>query len=381
MRIHITFLPAVACGLAASALAQINLAVTIVNGNVSYTQSALPAGEALGLADVFTASVLGDILYQHWWFFRVGSDNREYAFKFNLNASRIVSGSGMVTNWPDVDNRNLFSATLTQDVISTGPSSGYLLETMTVTNISNAPLTLDLFAYTDYDIAPGSANFTRGNLSSQVTINNLNLGLAGEFAAVANTGVQVAAYPAVITLLTNPFIENLPGWSGTFGSADYTGAFQWSFAAIPPNGSVVAVDYLANTNCRPSATNYGAGAPGANGLPVISAEYAVQTATFVRPITYQLAAARSNSLCGLMLNVQQANLQLQGLNLLVDPNGAVLFFAVTDLAGRASVPIGIPPGNLFCGLNLYTQFLVEDPTTANGLASYTNGYRNVVGAW
>ena len=380
MRIHFTFLPAIACSLAAGAVAQTNLAVSIFNNNVSYTQSSLPTGEQLGLEDVFISGG-PDILYQHWWYFRVGGDFREYAFKRDANATRAVNGSSMTTTWPNVDGRGVLSAVLTQDVIRTGPGSGYLVESMTVTNISAAAITIELFAYTDYDIA-GSFNIARGNLSSQVVISPFNATQAGEFAAVGNSGVLVAAYPVISTQLGNTLVENLPSWSTwSFGTADYTGAFQWSFAAVPPSGSVVAIDYLASMSCRPNVVYYSNGGAGAFGVPVIVAEFAVQTATFARPITYRLAAARRNALCGLMLNVQQVNMQVLGLRVLVDPNGAALLFSVTDSSGLASVPVGIPPGTMFCGLNLYGQFFVDDPAGIGGLASHTSGIWHVVGAW
>jgi hypothetical protein len=215
-----------------------------------------------------------------------------------------------------------------------------------------------------------------------VTINTASTTLAGEFAAVGNTGVQVGAYAGVRTLLTNTLVDNLTGWpTGAFGAGDYTGACQWAFASIPPNGSVVVVDYLAAMSCRPNATNYGAGAAGANGVPTITAEYPVQSATILRPISYRLASGAGNALCALLLNIQQANLPLLGLNVLVDPNGASLLFSVTDAGGRASVPLGIPPGAQYCGLNLFAQYFVNDAAGVGGLASHTSGLQLVVGTW
>jgi hypothetical protein len=372
-----------AAALAVSIHAQTNVAATITTGNVTYTQSALPTTETIGTADVLDAG-RGDILSQHWWWYRIGGDSREFAFKRDANATRVAVGSNMVTVWPDVDGRGVISAFLNQDVVSTGTNGGYLSEGLTILNLTANPIDIEVFSYTDYDVANSATNVTRGNGNTQTTIDSTNTVLSGDFLGFGSTGVQVGAVPSVSDLLTNTVADNLAGWpSGFFGPGDYSGAFQWSFVAVPPNGTVAVSALLANMGCRPSADSYGAGGAGVNGVPTIAAEFPVTVPGVLGGSVVNVRVANGAPVTNAMLlaGVLAANFTQVGLNVLVEPAGGSTDFAVTDATGAASIPISVPPIPAFCGINVFLQYYVRDQFGVNGIASFTDGLHLLVGSW
>ncbi len=376
------FLSLVAVAAVASqASGQTTTAVTITAGNVSYTQSALSLTETAGTGDNLNGGG-GDILYQHWWWFRVAGDSREYAFKRDANATRTAAGPMLTTTWPDVDGRGLFRADLLQAVFSTSPTGGVLRETMQITNLSNTtPLTIDLFAYTDFDVAGSGTDLALGGLTSQVVVDQTNTILAGEFRGTNVSAAQVGAFATVRTLLTNTTVDNLAGWSGNFGPGDYTGAYQWSITVGPATNLQVHCQ-LATMSCRPDVRTYGTGAAGSNGVPTIrGVEYPVQDGQSPSQLNTLLENGAANSLALHLLNLAQGNSTLAGLQIWVDLNGAAVSFAQTDGAGRSRYALTLPPSPSFCGGSLYGQWLVLDPGGVGGLASHTGGLQQTIGGW
>lgn len=109
---------------------------------------------------------------------------------------------------------------------------------------------------------------------------------------------------------------------------------------------------------------------------------------------HQLSNAASQRLCVLVLGLSNtqaggtppvplpfdlAAIGANGCFLLVDP--AATFFATTvgsPGTGSATVPIALPPLTFYIGSSLYTQWLVADPGSPNGVLSATAGIRSIV---
>lgn len=361
-------------------LAQTGAAATITAGNVTFTQSALPATNTTlpGTADVLNTGG-GDPLYQHWWWFRVGGDSRQFVFSNNGSATRVANSPTMITVWPDVDARGVFSATLVQTAVSTGATSGFVREDLTVTNLTPNQITLDLFAYTDLDVG-GTSNNARGNLNSHV-VQNATPNLSAECFAVGNTATEVRAFSGLRTSINSAAVYDLAGWTGTFGPGDYTGAFQWTLT-LAPNASATVTDYLAVHAIRPQLNAYGTGLAGSNGTPQIAAPvFLLQDGIGMRNSSITLANGVPNGLAVLLLNLNQANQTMLGLQLYVDPVGADTTFVVANGTGGATRPFNLPASPNFGGASLYGQWLVLDPTVPNGLASYSGGLQMLLGRW
>lgn len=362
-------------------VAQTASAVTITNGNMTFTQSVLPVIEGLSTADALDGGG-GDILYQHWWWFRVSGDGREYVFPRDAAATRVAGGSSIATNWPDVASRGVFAASLHQDLFSTGANSGYLRERMTIRNLTGSPLTIDLFAYTDFDVEGGGADVTRGNPSSQAVVDFYHATLGGEFVGQGNTRSQVGTFNTVQPLLTNTTVDDLAGWSGEFGPGDCSGAMQWTLT-IPVNGAATVTDYLATMACRPQLTTYGSGRGGSRGVPTIQADgFLLQSPLGPRQTRVQLGNGAANALAACLLSLNQGNSNPFGINLLVDLATLDAAFAVTNASGAASRALIVPPSApILCGVNLFAQWLVSDATAANGLAAWSAGLQMGSGGW
>jgi hypothetical protein len=361
--------------------AQTSTSATITNANVSYTQGALPATPtSVPTADESMDTGSGDPLVQHCWFFRILGETRQYTFANDATATRVVTNPNMVTTWPDVASRTMISATLTQTAVSTGTTSGYIREDMTVTNISSSPITVNLYAYTDFDVG-GTANDARGDLNSQV-VQNTTPTDSVEFFAVGNTTAAVMAGPTLLTNITGTVVYDLPGWTGSFGPGDYTGAVQWSGLLLSPNQAVTVVNFLSIHNTRPEVTAYGTALAGSNGTPAIGAsEFFLQDGLHPRISNWTVENGVPGFIAALLVNFNQGNTTLAGMQVQVDLTGAQVVIITLDNQGRGIAPLALPPTPSFVGTSLYGQWFVADGTTTNGIASYSGGLHVVCGHW
>ena len=102
----------------------------------------------------FTGAAAGDLTWESWWFFRVSGDPRESAFGTpDAEDYSLRGGSVGQLDWADPGGAGLFSAILSFQAIDTGVNTGVLFQNMSITNTGAAPLTIDLFHYTDLDLA------------------------------------------------------------------------------------------------------------------------------------------------------------------------------------------------------------------------------------
>jgi hypothetical protein len=372
--------------LAAAVAAQTNASVTTTNGNMVFTQSALSAtSNNYVTADLRVAGALGtDSLFSSWWWYRVSGDTQETAFRDDATATRVVADPVITTTWPDVAARGLFRAQLHDELVSTGAASGYLWRTMTVTNISANPLTIDVFAYTDFDMAGSTSNIADGNHRSHY-VERVGFAPGGEFMAMNPDATLVTLWQTTTAgslpfVLTNTAVDNLPGWSGAFGPADYNGAYQWS-RTIPPGGRELFKVYLALLDCTPEEGLYGNAGAGTPGLPAIAASERAIRRPFARSFDVTLSNGLPGALCVLVTNFNPAALVIAGLEVWVDPVGAASFFSFVDPAGRRPKTFVVPSGLPLCGVTLHHQFFVIDPAGVGGLAAYTGGLSQVIGSW
>jgi hypothetical protein len=379
---------------AATAPAQTTTTVTLSVANMQYTQNALSA-----TSNTYVAASLRGLgsagpnhLFSNWWWYRVAGDTQETSFRLDAapNApTRTVAAPTIVTSWPNVAGRNLFSAVLTNTLVSTGTSTGYLVNQLVVTNTSAAPLTIDIFAYADIDTNGSNvANDCYGNDRSQYVERTASLTAASEYYCDGADATMVTPWltttaGALPFLLSNTTVDNLTGWTGTLLNADCNGAFQWN-RTIAPNASETYTTYLAVINPRPLESLYGSAGAGTPGLPTIRASeraITVPGAIVPRSFAIQLGNAVPTSLSVLVANFTQAALVVNGLQVWVDPIGAVTLFGLTDGSGADSRTFGVPGSATFAGLTLNHQYFVLDAGGVGGFASYTQGLAQTVGRW
>ncbi|MCR9248086.1 MAG: hypothetical protein NXI31_23895 [bacterium] len=362
--------------LSATTLAQTNVPVTVTAGTATYTQGALPITEDATVGDSLSAGTT-DVLQRHWWFFRGEFDRREYAFRDDGTATRTAVGPTVTTSWSNLGHRGQVSATLVQTLTMSGTAGARVNETMTLTNLTNAPLRFDLFSYADFDAGGNPLNIARGNRNSHVVGDGLTQ--ACEFRADGQPVSQVGPPSQLLPDLTDTTKTDLLGWGGEFGPNDYAAAFQWTIE-IPANGSRSVSSDLVMLDCQPQLVSYGTGTPGANGMPVLDSEFAV-TRQQTSSTAIRISNGLGNSLSALLLGLTQTNQTISGINFLVIPNGTPTFLRRTFPDGVAMYDLTLPGGIPFCGLNLYAQGFIYDPSSSNGVASGTQGLRITLGAW
>lgn len=378
--------------LAAPVLSQANTAVTLTVGNMVYSQQPLLTTNAYVDASMMGQGAASpDHLFSNWWYYRVAGDTQETSFRLDAapNApTRVVSAPTIVTTWPNVAGRGLFSAVLTNILVSTSATTGYLVNQMSITNTTNAPLAIDMFSYVDIDTNGSNvANDCFGDGRSQYVERQASLTYQGEFYCPDADTSMVTAWltttPGMLPfILTNTTLDNLTAFPGTLLNADCAGAFQWT-RTIPANGTMNFTSYVAVMSARPLQSLYGTAGPGTPGLPVIgaSARAIVAPAVGLRSFQVTLSNARATSLAVLISNFTQAALPLAGLQIWVDPNGAATFLGVTSATGTHFQTFNVPPLAGLVGLNLKHQFLVSDPGGVAGFASYTQGLAQTLGGW
>ena len=383
---------------AVDASAQTTTNVTITDNNVVYRQAALPAvtSNSWSLADLRTTGAAGlDALFSLWWYYRVAGDTQEFTFRNDAapNApTRTAVGTTMVTTWPNVAGRNLFSAVLTNVVVSTGVDRGYVTGSMAITNTSGSPLVIDLFALSDLDVGGSTTgyltNVSWGDIRSQYTEQQAAAVHALEFYCPDADRVQVDPYLTTTPgrlpfLLTDTALDDLAGWNGTFGPGDHNGAFQWQ-RTIAPSATATLTVYVAMTGQKPVQTLYGTAGAGATGLPTIdTSERAIVDGSGAVPRSFDVKLGNAMPLTGafLVINFAQAALVVQGISVWVDPVGAATLFTIVGPSGNAAVTFNLPANATLYGVPLNHQFIVLDPAGVGGLASWTPGLHQQIGTW
>lgn len=217
---------AVGCPLSATAIG------TVTDGDVSfgYTNDfSTSRGNTVDTA--FTGAAPGDLTWESWWFFRVAGDRSESAFGTpDVENYSLHGGTVGQLDWNDPGGAGLFSAALAFEVRDTGVDQGLLFQQLTIVNTGAAPLTIDLFHYSDLDLASSfggdSASVIPNPAGIEVSVTD-----GTNFAPIIGydaTAYQVSAYNGVLRDLTDNNRDDLDDSGDGFGPGDVTVAFQWS---------------------------------------------------------------------------------------------------------------------------------------------------------
>lgn len=287
----------VPCLLTGALVAQTGSAVNLTVANMNFNQSALSTTSNSYVLGNLSANVT-DHLFSSWWFYRLPGDTQEWAFRADAGSTRVVSSPTITTTWPDVRIQGKISAVLVDTLISTGATSGYLKRTMTITNLDAVnPITLDVFAYADFDHGGSTLNNGYGDGQSQYVFRPTFTPGVEFYAADADrhqvSPWQTTTAGALPFVLTNTAVENLSNaWSAMpFVSADYNGAYQWT-KTIPASGNAVCTAYLGITAnavaSMPVITTYGPSCSGTAGAPVISQNQEAMVTTGGEPRQFKI---------------------------------------------------------------------------------------------
>jgi hypothetical protein len=233
--------------LAAAAPGQVGTGGTITHNDAVFRMADSPTvNTGVGTASMdfrVTGPAGTDHGYQHWWWVRVnGVDTREYCLANATSPSWSGSqGSMAFTN-------ATYSALVVYTVTGGPPGSGrgQVTARLTLTNNTQAPLSLAVFSYLDYDL-----NATAGSDSATLLSSN-RIGISegsttAEFYGPGAAAYQVTAFATLRGLLTNTTVDNLANTGLPFGPGDWTGGFQYNLT-LPANGSSATVTSVFSIN-------------------------------------------------------------------------------------------------------------------------------------
>lgn len=219
---------------------------TFVRGTSPWDTS--PAADFTGV-DMTLAQ---DHVYEFGWAFRVSGDTQETFFP--TPTSQNYTGDTSTIDWSDVAARGLFSAREVAQVFSTVGPSGYVTVTMTLTNISGAPVAITVFSMLDIDLA-GSTND-----SATLIAPNYHLALTdpsgntAEYRGLGASAFLVRPFGAsdLGAVLSDAAVTNFDSTGLPFGPGDFTGGFQWAEVTIPVSGAAAFTAVFAvNTGALP----------------------------------------------------------------------------------------------------------------------------------
>jgi hypothetical protein len=261
---------------------------SVCNPNLVFnyvTYPTTPTATSGGSQNLRCAGAAGqDQLFESWWWYRINADTREFAFNNGATsglAPQVIDAKGDKArlNWTNTDGRG-FDAELRYWAYSTGAApanGGVLSQCMKITNNTGAPLRLNLYNYTDFDVCAtaGTDSSTFQGMApipSQQIVTDPACALRMGYLGCRHTNFQTGAFAAVRTLLTNAVVDNLNNTVAAFGPGDWTSAYQWMDIVIPPGGDFTACvalscDFLVPCCNRADIASYCVPKPGTNGIP------------------------------------------------------------------------------------------------------------------
>jgi hypothetical protein len=356
--------------------------IALSDGNMSATLGALSATSQLP-PDL---SLKGDALatehgFQHGFYYRVAGDTREFSLRdIGGVVSGTVAGLHGDVDFANVDSRGLLKASLDYDVYDAGPASGVLISRLTLMNVSNANLTVNVFGYVDLDVGASAADQVVGNGTSHF-VNDVT-GVQVEVRGLGHDLSEVGVWPTVINKLTNLTPTTLNGNAPPF-TGDYTGAFQWQNRTLAPFEQrtfqiVFAIDTAAAV--VPLVDHYGAG--NGSGLEAHSQSTPLQDNTTPRSFSVQMKGALPGAVYRIAsaFNSWTPAPFIPGLDLWVEPVSIfAVFGGITSPTGEAQEVFTIPASPYLTGFSVYHQCFAVDGAAPNGFAYSTAALRTRIG--
>lgn len=371
------------CLVAALAATSLSAQITITDANMSVT-SAPPAtlSSTPRAMDLVSDALAIDQAFEHWWYFRVDGDSRETPLRSvgGFNEEVAPSGTHGDRDFDDLQARGLLKASHDLDTYSAGPASGVVISRLTVMNTSNGPLDIDIFGYTDVDIAGSFGNdVATGTLDSHFVTDPT--GIQIEVRGIDADASEIGAYPTIRNDLADNNVDDLSNSAPPF-SGDYTGAFQWTQTLDPFEERtftiVIAVDTAAVA--VPVVANYGAG----NGdtFQIHATELPLQDLTQARIFNVRAKNALPNVPYRVItgLTPMAPYPFIPGIDLWVEPLSIVAVWdGLTTATGDIEQPFLIPPTAYLTGIAIYHQAFYVDVAAPNGFAFSTTALETRIG--
>jgi hypothetical protein len=359
--------------------------VTITDGNVVYTQgnpSPLQTEAAIVSADFRQNGPSSpNHTHQHWWFYRVAGDTREYPFRDDGSWSRFSTPTEITNMWTNVDGRG-FLAGMRSAVFSTGPTSGYVTNRMAIDNISPTPISIEVFCYADLNVCGATVNTGTLTPGAHTGLASSACGSLVDFRGVVPVHHEGSAVGPLKASLLDTSLTTLADNAGPFGPADYCAAFQWTLN-LQPGGAATCTTWITadyELSVLPSYSTFGTEGPGTNNVypRIRRVGNGVQRNT-QSSVRFELSQALPNSSGLFLLSLGRGAFVLAGIDIHVDLGLATSALVLTDPIGGAFQNVTIPFRPNFTGVPLVTQFVVLDSGAPNGFASWTIGNEMILG--
>lgn len=368
--------------------------VTSTGGGTTFAVTSVPTSRTstAGLSN-FTANGT-DSTYQHWWYYCIAGDTGGSAF--NSSGGQLVQsyvGETARLNWANADGRGIRASWVLRvhdDAVGRGRANSH----MTIENITAAPITVSVYAYTDIDLANtaggDSATGATGAIGSMIhrLTDNASPDTLELFARTPDAD-EAAAFAVTRTKLLNqggscPTLG--PAFAtagGAFGPGDYTGAFGWQSRTLRPGEILtmwVVLAHNSSTGRAPNATTAnvcGVGTPGTNGLP--------QLVTSILPIIctggeIEIRNGLANAVAVYNANTTATCQNIFGVSIAPTFPYLLSIPAVLNASGRNSLFAPIPCSGALVGLALTWQGLFIDAASPAAVpVSATNGVNWVLG--
>ena len=232
---------------------------TITVNDVTFSRTSYGGGPLADFSGV-SATLSQDHVYHSGWWYRLAGDTLEAPFpdpdEENLDPGHVW------TYWYDMDERDYFRAeegSQLSDPNDAGPS-GSIFIVLILKNLTEGPITLEIFHYLDADVdgtsGDDSATYVQKTPNEIIEVTNPG-GDFIHYSAWPVTWVapddlhhQVAAYSGLQALLNDNDVDNLINTGTPFGAGDFTAAYQFSYV-IPAHGTAQAeIEISVNHNIR-----------------------------------------------------------------------------------------------------------------------------------
>lgn len=175
----------------------------------------------------FTGASASDMAFESWWFYRVSGGTAESPFA-NPDIELYGSSIGGL-GWNDPTGAGLFGAWLGFEVFDPG-TGGNLFQNLRITNTSGASLTIDIFHYSDFDLA-GTSGGDRARLGSNPDGIQIDQSEGTQTAPIVGYGAnsyRVSPYSQLLADLTDGGVDNLANTGLPLTNRDVTVGFQWT---------------------------------------------------------------------------------------------------------------------------------------------------------